>query len=64
MAKEYITPEVDVIVMELDEVILSSLPTESGNQLPILTRKIVTNELNGDPDLDPIDQLIEPTEFL
>ena len=62
MKKDYMTPEAEWIELMLADVLAFSIPTESGNQMPILTRKIVTDELNGDPDLDPLDQLTEPTE--
>ena len=64
MKKEYLTPEMESIDLELtDTILVSIVPTESGNELPILTKKIVSDELNGDPDLDPRDQLELPTEY-
>ena len=63
MKKEYLTPEAEIVALEAEDVVLYSLPTETGNQLPILTRKVVTDELSGDPNLDPEDQLIDPTEY-
>ncbi len=62
MKKDYMTPEAEIVEFEPVEAVLYSLPTEAGNQLPILTRKVVTDELNGDPNLDPEDMLVEPTE--
>ena len=62
MLKEYLTPELELIELELGEVILLSLPTETGPEMPILTRRIVDDELNGDPNLDPEDLLTTPTE--
>lgn len=59
MKTEYMIPDLEVTELELREVILSSLPTESGNELPILTKRIVSDELNGDPNLDPEDLLSE-----
>lgn len=63
MKKLYVTPDAELIELELTQVLATSLPTESGNQMPILTRRIVSDELSGDPNLDPEDQLVEPTEF-
>lgn len=65
MTKEYIAPELELVELELSEIILRSVtatPTESGNEMPILTRRMVDDELNGDPNLDPEDLLTAPTE--
>ena len=64
MNQEYIVPDLEIVDLEIEDPILASiLPTESGNEMPILTKKIVSDELDGDPDLDPRDQLQAPTEF-
>lgn len=65
MTREYIAPDLTAVELELCDTILYSypVPTESGNEMPILTKRIVRDELSGDPGLDPENLLEEPTDF-
>ena len=65
MTKEYIAPDLTLVELELCDTILFSYPTptENGNEMPILTKRIVNEELVGDPGLDQEDLLENPTEF-
>lgn len=50
--KNYETPELYLIQLSLTDTILVSVPTPTDNEMPILSRKMMEDELNGD-NLEP-----------
>ena len=45
--KNYETPELYLIQLSLTDTILASVPTPTDNEMPILSRKMMEDELDG-----------------
>lgn len=61
MMRNYETPELMLIRLELTDTILTSIPTPSGNEMPILGGRSAEQELVGGGGLDAEDA-VTPTE--
>ena len=48
MKRTYETPELYLIQLSITDTILSSVPKPTENEMPILSRKMMEDELNGD----------------
>ena len=55
MMRNYVTPEIMLIRLNLTDTILSSIPTPTDNEMPILGRRAMNQELIGDGGLDAED---------
>ena len=48
MKRTYETPDLYLIQLSITDTILNSVPKPTENEMPILSRKMMEDELNGD----------------